>query len=282
MPRADRHAQRNAEGVWSIPISTIDPNPHQPRQSFDEEALNALAASIRQVGLLQPVAVRAVGIARYELIAGERRLRACEKLGMTHINALVLPATENHSALLALVENLQREDLHYLDEAEGYLEVLRTCAMTQEALAERIGLSQSAVANKLRLLKLDPPVRAALRACGLTERHARALLKLPLSTLQMDAVRRMDSQHLTVKQAEVLVKDMLTALPPKRSSRRILSLIRDHRLYINAIRDIARQMQAAGLQAQTEVNETDEELTITVRVFRGAKAGKARAQASGS
>ena len=179
MPRADRHAQRNAEGVWSIPISTIDPNPHQPRQSFDEEALNALAASIRQVGLLQPVAVRAVGIARYELIAGERRLRACEKLGMTHINALVLPATENHSALLALVENLQREDLHYLDEAEGYLEVLRTCAMTQEALAERIGLSQSAVANKLRLLKLDPPVRAALRACGLTERHARALLKLP-------------------------------------------------------------------------------------------------------
>jgi len=282
MPRADRHAQRNAEGVWSIPISTIDPNPHQPRQSFDEEALNALAASIRQVGLLQPVAVRAVGIARYELIAGERRLRACERLGMTHINALVLPATENHSALLALVENLQREDLHYLDEAEGYLEVLRTCAMTQEALAERIGLSQSAVANKLRLLKLDPPVRAALRACGLTERHARALLKLPLSTLQMDAVRRMDSQHLTVKQAEVLVKDMLSALPSKRSGRRILSLIRDHRLYINAIRDIARQMQAAGLQAQTEVNETDEELTITVRVLRGAKAGKARAQAAGS
>ena len=282
MPRADRHAQRNAEGVWSIPISTIDPNPHQPRQSFDEEALNALAASIRQVGLLQPVAVRAVGIARYELIAGERRLRACERLGMTHINALVLPATENHSALLALVENLQREDLHYLDEAEGYLEVLRTCAMTQEALAERIGLSQSAVANKLRLLKLDPPVRAALRACGLTERHARALLKLPLSTLQMDAVRRMDSQHLTVKQAEVLVKDMLSALPSKRSGRRILSLMRDHRLYINAIRDIARQMQAAGLQAQTEVNETDEELTITVRVLRGAKAGKARAQAAGS
>ena len=155
MTPAARHAPQNARSVWSIPLQSILPNPRQPRRTFDEAALGALAASIRQLGLLQPVAVRAVDASRYELIAGERRLRA---------DALVLPATALGSALLALVENLQREDLHYLEEAQGYADVLREEGMTQERLARQIGKSQSAVANKLRLLRLEAPVCQALRA----------------------------------------------------------------------------------------------------------------------
>lgn len=212
MTPAARHAPQNARSVWSIPLQSILPNPRQPRRTFDEAALGALAASIRQLGLLQPVAVRAVDASRYELIAGERRLRACALLGMTHIDALVLPATALGSALLALVENLQREDLHYLEEAQGYADVLREEGMTQERLARQIGKSQSAVANKLRLLRLEAPVCQALRAYDLGERHARALLRLPLASLRLEAVQRMGEQRLTARQAEALVLSLLSAL----------------------------------------------------------------------
>ena len=269
MPRAARHAQQSAQSVWSIPIEEILPNPHQPRRAFDGKSIEALAASIRQLGLLQPVAVRAVDISRYTLIAGERRLRACRQLGLTHIDALVLTATEAGSALLALVENLQREDLHYLEEAEGYAEALRDGAMTQEALAARIGRSQSSIANKLRLLRLDPSIREALRTSGLTERHARALLRLPLTALQLDATRRMAEQKLSVKQSEALVTSMLAALPlPAPPKRSVIALIRDHRLYVNAIRDIIRQMQAAGLNAEAQIKDRDGWVEIAVRVAK--------------
>lgn len=253
--------------MWSIPVDAVQPNPHQPRRSFDGQSIEALAASIRQLGLLQPIAVRALDAMRFELIAGERRLRACRQLGLTHISALVLTATEARSALLALVENLQREDLHYLDEAEGYAMVLRDCAMTQEALAVRLGMSQSTVANKLRLLRLDPPVREALRTSDLSERHARTLLRLPLSGLQLDAARRMAEQKLTVRQAEALVQSILEVLPLKpQLPRRVISMVRDHRLYVNAIRDIVRQMQASGLAAQAEIEDRDGDVKIVVRI----------------
>ncbi len=268
MPRMDRHAQQSALRVWSIPVQAVSPNPHQPRQEFDGASLNALAASIQQVGLLQPISVRALDSINFELIAGERRLRACRQLGLTHIDALVLSTSEARSALLALVENLQRENLHYLDEAEGYAEVLRECNMTQEALAARIGGSQSAIANKLRLLKLDKPVRDYLRAAELTERHARALLPLPGPPLQMDAARQMAAQNMTVKQAEALVATLLEALPEDKAKhgRRVISIIRDHRLYINAIRDIVRQMATAGINADTEVVDRDEFVEVVVRI----------------
>jgi len=274
MSRADRYAQQSAQSVWSIPVGQVYPNPHQPRRVFDENSINALATSIRQLGLLQPIAVRAMDGARYELIAGERRLRACRQLGLTHIDALVLTATEAGSALLALVENLQREDLHYLDEAEGYAIVLTDCQMTQEALACRIGRSQSAIANKLRLLHLDPKVREMLRASDLTERHARSLLRLPLTNHQLEASRRMIEQKLSVKQGEALVCYMLAALPdPPRPQRKVLRFIRDHRLYVNAIRDIVRQMQAAGLQVEAEYIDREDEMQIVLRVTRGSAKG---------
>ncbi len=270
MPRMDRHAQQSALRVWSIPVQAVSPNPHQPRRAFDSESLDALAASIRQLGLLQPISVRSLEGSRYELIAGERRLRACKQLGMTHIDALVVSVSENSSALLALVENLQREDLHFLDEAEGYAAVLRECAMTQEALAERIGGSQSAIANKIRLLRLESAVRAFLRASSLTERHARALLQLPSASLQMEAAHKMAEQGLTVVQGEGLITQMLNAAPEEKNHgcRRVISLIRDHRLYINAIRDITRQMDSAGLDADMEIIEKEACVEVVVRISK--------------
>ena len=269
MPRAARHAQQSALSVLRIPVDDILPNPHQPRRDFDGKSLEALAASIRQLGLLQPIAVRAEDVSRYTLIAGERRLRACRQLGQTHIDALILSATEASGALLALVENLQREDLHYLEEAEGYAAALQDGAMTQEALAARLGRSQSSIANKLRLLRLELPVREALRTSGLSERHARALLRLPLAALQLDAARRMAEQKLSVKQGEALVTSMLAALPmPAPAKRSVISLIRDHRLYVNAIRDIVRQMQAAGLPTEAQIQDRDGWVEIAVRVAK--------------
>jgi ParB family chromosome partitioning protein len=265
MARAARYAQQSTSRVLSIPVGAIAPNPNQPRRAFDEASLSALAASIRQMGLLQPIAVRAVDIARYELIAGERRLRACRLLGLTHIDALLVEANPAQSALLALVENLQREDLHYFDEAEGYAAVLRECPMTQEALAARIGRTQGAIANKLRLLKLEPAVRAALRAEDLSERHARALLRLPLAAQQLEAARRMAEGKLSAKQGDALINQMLAAAPPEKKARRVLTLIRDHRLYLNALRDIVRQMQAAGYPASTEVREREGQVEVLIR-----------------
>lgn len=272
MAHVVEHSHEREQSIWSIPVQAVVPNPYQPRRVFDEISLNALAESISRVGLLQPISVRSLDASRYELIAGERRLRACKKLGLSHIDALVLSATHMRSALLALVENLQRDDLHYLDEAEGYERVLRDCDMTQEELAAQIGRGQSTIANKLRLLKLDASVREMLRACDVSERHARALLKLPLAALQRDAISQIKEQKLTVKQTEALVSSMLAVFPaPHRPSRRIIPLIRDHRLYVNAIGDIVRQMQEVGLQAQTMVKEYEDSVEITVRVMRSAK-----------
>jgi ParB family chromosome partitioning protein len=265
MARAARYPQQSTQ-VLSIPVGAIAPNPNQPRRAFDEDSLAALAASIRQVGLLQPIAVRAVDIARYELIAGERRLRACRLLGLTHIEALLVEAEPAHSALLALVENLQREDLHYFDEAEGYAAVLRECPMTQEALAARIGRTQGAIANKMRLLRLEPAVRAAARAGDLSERHARALLRLPQAAQQLEATRRIAEGQLSAKQGDALIDRMLaTEAPPEKKSRHVLTLIRDHRLYLNALRDIVRQMQAAGYPAVTEVREREGQVEVLIR-----------------
>jgi len=260
-------AQQSARGIWSIPVQLVLPNPRPPRRAFDGQALDALADSIRQVGLLQPISVRKLDADKFELVSGERRLRACRQLGFVYIDAVVVQASGERSALLALVENLQREDLHFLDEAEGYAAVLEESRMTQEWLAIRIGKSQSAIANKLRLLRLEPDVRDALRRTKLTERHARALLRLPAG-LQRAAMERMDAQKLTVSQGDALVTSMLAVLPDKGSPalRKVITIIRDHRLYVNAIADIVRHMKLAGIDADSSVREEADQIEIIVRV----------------
>ena len=187
-----------------LPVDAINPSAVQPRTRFADKSIETLSQSIGQVGLLSPIVVRLVGDG-YELIAGERRLRAVKHLGQSMIDAIVKPIDAREAALLTLIENIQREDLHYLEEARAFRQMLDRYAYSQQALATRLGISQSAIANKLRLLKLTPAVHAMLIESQLTERHARALLTLEDEAQQLVALRRATAEHMSVRQLEGLV-----------------------------------------------------------------------------
>ncbi len=255
--------------AYSLPLEMIRPNPRQPRLNFDEYALMELASSIRQHGLLQPVTVRTAG-GGYELIMGERRLRACQMLGLKQIDAFILPASEDESAELALIENLQRESLHYFEEAEAYAELLSR-GMTQETLAHRLGRSVSGVANKLRLLKLEPELRQFLWEEGLSERHARALLPIGDGGVRQRIARQAAQRRLTVRETEALVARHQARLPAPPPKRRVISLAVDHRLYVNALRSIVAQMQETGLDAELDENEAEDWMEIVIRMKKTAK-----------
>ena len=245
-----------------IPIAKILPNPDQPRKNFDEIRLLELASSIRQYGLLQPVTVweRADG---FELVMGERRLRACKMLGLTHIDAFVLSTGQFDGATLALVENIQREDLHFLEEAEAYAAILRT-GVTQEMLSRRLGKSISFIANKVRLNNLEMPVRQVILEENLTERHARALLRVPGGDARLRIARDAGERRLTVRETEECIKKELHKAPKAILPRRVISLARDPRLYVNAIRAVVRQMNEQGMMADIRVEEAPFSVTVTV------------------
>ena len=199
---APARGQTEDKRLAQIPIQRIQPNPNQPRHTFDEESIAELAQSIRQVGLIQPLIVRRAGD-HYELVAGERRLRACKSLGMEDVTCIVQASVEEEaSAMMALIENLQREDLYFLEEAQCYYTLLTTYDLTQEELAQRLGKSQSSIANKLRVLRLPSSVKAAMKEQGLTERHARALLKLKNEKEQLAVVRKVAEKGLSVKETQ--------------------------------------------------------------------------------
>lgn len=259
-----QEGQAGYRQVCCLPVDRIAPNPRQPRKEFNELALMELASSIRQHGLLQPITVRAAG-AGYEIIMGERRFRACCMLGFTHIDAFVLSVTEGESALLSLIENLQREELHYFEEAEAY-EALLSGGLSQEALARRLGKSASGVANKVRLLKLGPEVRRYLMEEGLSERHARALLSLPDEAAQLRIARQAAQLRLTVRETEALVMKAQKRLPVPPPSRKVISLVRDPRLYVNAIKSVMQQMQETGMEASMETQEGDAWLELRIRI----------------
>ena len=194
--------------VKYIPIIKVKQNAYQPRKYFNEEALLELSKSIREYGVLQPITVRVVED-RYELIAGERRLRASQLAGLSEIPAIIVDLTDTESAVLALIENLQREDLSYIEEAEGYHNLIRQHEFTQEELASKIGKKQSTIANKLRILKLSDEVKEALIENELTERHARALLKLPTDEIRFKVIDEIVKKGLNVKKTEQLVEKIL-------------------------------------------------------------------------
>lgn len=172
------------ENINYVNIDLISPNVYQPRKIFNEEAIDELAKSIKSYGIIQPLSVRRMGDSRYELVAGERRLRAAKKIGLKEVPVIIVDVTDKESAAIALLENIQREDLNFLEEAEAYYNLIREHSYTQEKLAELIGKKQSTIANKIRLLKLPQRIRKKLLESNLTERHARALLKLPTEELQ--------------------------------------------------------------------------------------------------
>ena len=203
--------------VLFLPVDEIAPNPDQPRRTFPQHELEELANSIRALGLLQPLTVRR-SEQGWELVAGERRLRAAKLAGLTQVPCLSLQIDSQRSSLLALVENLQRKDLDFWEEALALDKLITTYHLSQEEAARRIGKSQSAVANKLRLLKLPTAVLRLLRDGGATERHARALLPLQVPELQVQAAQRILDGGLTVAQTEALVNELLH--PPSLLSRR--------------------------------------------------------------
>lgn len=251
--------------VCRLALESISPSPFQPRRSFDEGELRALADSIERFGLLSPLLVRRSG-AGYELIAGERRLRAMELLGWSHADAIISVSPDRDCALVGLIENLQREDLHFLDEAEACRRILREHGLTQEELAATLSKSPSALANLLRLLRLDRSVRAFIRENGLSERHARALLRLESADEQLAFARRAAKEQLSVRRLEELIE----GIPREKKSapaRKANPLIRDNRLVINALRDTVRSLKRIGVPVSSRVETHDDlcEIIVTIR-----------------
>lgn len=255
----------------NIPINNIKPNPHQPRREFDRLALQDLALSIMEYGLMQPVSVRQISPFDYELIAGERRLAACKNLGMTYIPAIVMAASPTDSAILALVENIQRENLTYIEEAEAFSKLICEHGLTQEELADKLGKSQSTIANKIRILKLSESVRGLLSEKNLTERHARALLRLPEEKQQMRALKLIIERGLNVAKTEELVERLLSA-PAKTVVARPTgdNIFRDVRIFNNTIRQAVDLMRKSGIEAKANKTENDNYIEYTIIIPKEA------------
>lgn len=200
--------------LTEIPLRDIAPNKYQPRQYFDDESLNDLKNSILEFGLLQPVTVRRDG-GGYELVAGERRFRAAQLAGLERIPAIIIKTDDKKSAILSLLENLQREDLTFFEVAQSYERLIREQGMTQTEVAEKLGKSQSSVANKLRLLRLSPMIKKLIRDYNLTERHARALLRLKTEAEQFEAIKNICVNSLSVAETDALISEMLSPKPKK-------------------------------------------------------------------
>ena len=244
--------------VVFLPARAIRPNPAQPRKIFAEEALRELAESIRAHGILQPLSVRRVGTG-YELIAGERRLRAGQMAGLTEIPCIVMNMTEKESTLTAMIENLQRQDLDFVEEAMGIANLMEKCCMSQEQAAKLLGKSQSAIANKLRILRHSMPVLEALRKAELTERHARALLKLTDEREKLRAIAEMARLGMSVARAEKYIE----ALCAGRAER-----VRKVNVgaFLNNLSQSLQRIQLSGISAVSERRETEDQIVLTITI----------------
>ncbi len=244
--------------VVFLPARSIQPNPAQPRKIFREEALQELAESIRQHGILQPISVRRVGTA-YELIAGERRLRAGILAGLSEIPCIIMNMDDRESGMTALVENLQRQDLDFIEEAKGISCLLEQWSMSQEQVARLLGKSQSAVANKLRLLRHSTQVLNAIRQAELTERHARALLKLPTEAQKMQVIALVEKLGMSVARTERYIEELLEQPQEKRPKVNVGA-------FLNNLNQTLARIQLSGIQAVSERTETDRQIVLTITI----------------
>lgn len=250
--------------LTKLQVAKIMPNPSQPRKIFQEDELRNLAQSIIENGLLQPVVVRKdSGV--YYLIAGERRLRACKLAGINEIPAIISDCEPEDSAVLALLENVQRRDLHMFEQANAIVNLLREWQITQEEAARRLGMSQSYLANKIRLLKLSSDEQAEIIKHKLSERHARALLRIDDIEVRQKILQAVIARGLNVAHTEELVADSFKPKEPVRKGRRTF-VAKDIRLFINTIDHAVDAMKTAGIQAQTERKETEEYIECVVRI----------------
>ena len=259
--------QKNANvQVLQIPLSKIVPNPYQPRKEFESEALSELADSIRQYGVLQPLLVAPGKGDTYILIAGERRLRASTMAGLGTVPVIVSEYTTRQIAEIALIENLQRKDLHYLEEAEGYEKLVNTFHMTQESMAIRVGKKQSTIANKLRLLRLPVSVRNKLHDSDLTERHARVLLKLENEELQKAVLQKVLKGHLNVRQTETLIDKTLKEAGKLDQKKPRFVIVNDVRIYLNSIKEVMESVKNSGIPASMEQEMDGDDVVVTLRI----------------
>ena len=267
MPLLRRKGLYETGRVIYLHPDVLHPNPNQPRKRFSPDGLEELAASIREHGVLQPLTVRKVD-GSFELVSGERRLRAARMAGLSEVPCIVIDVDGVCSSLLALVENLQRRDLDFLEEAMALDRLIHTYDLSQEEAARRIGKSQSAVANKLRLLKLSPALLEKLRAAGLTERHARALLRLEDEEQQWEVLEYVIDHHLTVAQTEAYIEARLTPPPPRK--KKPTFILKDVRLFLNTVTKGLSMMKDAGVNAEYGRQETEDAILLTIKIPKAA------------
>lgn len=270
-------ALRKKQGIWEtarvffLPVEQIVPNPAQPRKKFSPQGLDELAESIQEHGILQPLTVRRTG-SGYELISGERRLRSAKQVGLREVPCLIAGVDEEESSLLALVENLQRRDLNFMEEAEAIARLIRLYGFSQEEAAQKIGKSQSAVANKLRLLRLSPQVIQTLQEYQLTERHARALLRMEEEEERLAVLAHITQYGLNVAQTEAYIESILAGpevtpvVIPTKARKRSTFVIKDVRFFLNSITRGMRMMKSAGVDAEYGKTETEEDILLTIRI----------------
>ena len=254
------------EEVKPIPVDKIVPNRYQPRTVFDDKKIDELCQTIKTHGVIQPIVVREKGHKEYEIIAGERRWRACIKLGLPTIPAIVKNYNDTQAASVALIENLQREGLSVIEEALAYQKLIEFHNLTQESLAQRLGKGQSTIANKLRLLHLPEECHAALKNRQITERHARALLTLKDKTLQLRFLKEIVDKQLNVKQTEAMIEKFLNKRPAKRKPQMRKNYSKDMRLALNTIRQSVDMVLKTGLTIETEEEDHDEYVEFTIKI----------------
>lgn len=258
-----RPGTRRGGVIW-LPVDELEPSPMQPRKNFPDGELQELSDSIAQYGVLNPLTVR-LRDGRYELVAGERRLRAARLAGLCDVPCILLDVSLEDASLIALVENLQRRDLDFIEEANGLSQLIKLFGMSQEEAARRIGKSQSAVANKLRLLKLPDDVLRSLRDNGLTERHGRALLRLQDENMQRAALAYMIEHDLNVAAADAYIEALLRGPEEKADPKRTF-VMKDVRVFVNTILHGLDLMKQGGIAAGMKREETENELILTISI----------------
>ncbi len=264
MKKNNYYKAKTENKILLIPQNDILPNPNQPRKRFDYDELEGLAQSIRANGILQPLLVRPLENGRYELVAGERRLRAARLVGITKVPCIVNEISESDSAVFAILENLQRQNLNYFEEAEALAVLVSEYRLSQEELCKKLGKAQSTLSNKLRLLRLSDEMRYKISRAGLSERHARALLTLNDEVQRARALSIIIDRHLTVNESENLIEQMLRK--NEAPKRQILKGFKDIRIFINTLNNAVDTIRRAGIDADSVKTETDEYVEYIVRI----------------
>lgn len=263
-------SQTDSRALLNLPVGSINPNPFQPRRSFNDEELQELTESIKTHGILQPLVVTmsAGEKSEYILVVGERRLRAAQLAGLTEVPAILANYTDRELAEVALVENLQRKDLTPIEEAIAFKKLLEEYGLTQQELGARLGKSQSAIANKVRLLNLPPEILDYISREIITERHGRVLLKLP-PELAKKVVEQVVKAGLSVKQTEALVEQLLTEKPSK--ERRVIRIFKDARLFRNSVLHLVKELQASGLAVKVTEEDQADSYQLTINISKASR-----------